>query len=264
MVVHLLGGMVRAALVVFVIAAPAFLLPDVAVGTQEIILIVAAIAAAFTIFEYASTHPGLIDFRFAPPYNRMRFVSFVLVVLAVSFVARASAGLDSFSSDVLDLADAAVAIAMFPGSPAEVAVDALAGEAEPEFRLLIARVASVTFLSTFALLTAFGALLWILRWPVARRDFNLWLNLPTFTPGNVRDVERRLFRDARVNIVAGFALIYLAPLLLSWAGFDAGMLRNPQVLVWAAAIWGLASGSMVIRGMAMLKIGWLVRRTRLA
>ncbi|MEO0915277.1 MAG: hypothetical protein AAFY59_20190, partial [Pseudomonadota bacterium] len=69
---RLIGALVRAGLVLIVIASPSLLLPDVSLASQEISLILGGVIAAFTLFEYASTHPGLIDFRFAPPYNRIR------------------------------------------------------------------------------------------------------------------------------------------------------------------------------------------------
>lgn len=264
MVANLLGGILRAAMVVFVIAAPSFLLPDVTVGNQELSLIIAAVAAAFTIFEYASTHPGLIDFRFAPPYNRARYLSFGLTVLSLAFLCRAAQGLDSFSPDVLRLADRARALTDVAFSPVQVAVRSAAAGAEAELRLLVERVAAVAFVLGFGLLGLFGAMLWLLRWPVARRDFNLWLNLPTFPPGLADDTERRLFRDSLANIAAALVFVYAAPIVAAAAGiFDDGGARNLQVLLWTAAIWSFASGSLLIRGIAILKVAMLVRRTRL-
>ena len=39
---------------------------------------------ALTLFEYASVYPGLIEFRDAPPFNRIRFMSLFLTVLLLS------------------------------------------------------------------------------------------------------------------------------------------------------------------------------------
>ena len=92
MILRILGAALRAALVTMVISIPALLLPNISVAAQEITLIAAGLAAAFTLFEYASTHPGLIDFRFAPPYNRVRFVSFLVQILSLVFLCRATGG----------------------------------------------------------------------------------------------------------------------------------------------------------------------------
>ena len=116
---RLIGAVIRALLVVVVISTPAFLLPGVSVASQEITLIVAGITAAFTIFEYASTHPGLVDFRFAPPYNRIRFVAFACQIFSLVFLCRAVEGEDPFS--MIALADQMVLWLSFPLSPVGLA-----------------------------------------------------------------------------------------------------------------------------------------------
>lgn len=264
MLTRLIGALLRAFLVVILIAAPAFLLPNISVASQEISLIVAGLAAAFTLFEYASTHPGLIDFRFAPPYNRVRFVAFSTQILMLVFLCRAIDGQDSFSLQIIDMADAAVKLLEFPLSPVGVASAMIAQGEDPEFVILIQRAAALSFFITFCSLTFFAMLLWLFRWPVGRRDFNLWINLPTFEPGYGRDVERRLFRDGVTNVLAGIAFLYLLPVLLSRASgwFDPSVLTNYQPLVWGVTLWAFVAGSLVIRGAAILKVSWLVKRTR--
>ncbi|MEO1292303.1 MAG: hypothetical protein AAFV62_05645 [Pseudomonadota bacterium] len=264
MIGRLFGAIIRASLILMVLSAPAFLLPGVSVASQEITLIVAGIAAAFTVFEYASTHPGLIDFRFAPPYNRVRYFAFALQVLSVVFLCRAVEGLDAFGPRIVELADAAVIMLDFPLSPVRIAEEMIAADESPAFVLLLSRAAALSFIVTFASLVFFACLLWLFRWPVGRRDFNLWINLPTFEPGYGRDVERRLYRDGVINLLAGLAFLYLLPVLLSRASgwFDPSVLANYQPLVWGVTFWAFFSGSLVIRGAAILKVSYLVRRTR--
>ncbi|MEM8786979.1 MAG: hypothetical protein AAGE76_01840 [Pseudomonadota bacterium] len=264
MIGRFVGALIRALALVIVIASPAFLLPDVSRASQEITLIIAGIAAAFTLFEYASTHPGLIDFRFAPPYNRVRFIAFTVQILSVVFICRADAGSDLFATAVLGMADRAVAMTSFPLSPVDLAVTMIAGDSEASLQLLIRRAAAISVLVTFLFLAAFGVFLWIVRWPVVRRDFNLWINLPTFEPGYGRDVERRLYRDGFVNMLVGVGFLYLLPVLLSqsFGWFDPAVLRAYQPLVWGTTFWTFLSGSLVIRGAAILKVAWLVRRSR--
>ena len=111
---------------------------------------------------------------------------------------------------------------------------------------------------------AFGGLLWMLRWPVARRDLNLWLNLPTFAPGYARDVERRLVRDALVNIATGVAFLYIAPpVAMQLSGIaQPSEFPNYQLIVWSTAFWGLVPGSLMIRGIAILKVAYLITSAR--
>jgi len=114
---RLLGAFIRAMLVLTIVALPAFLLPNASQAAQEISLIIGGIAGAFTLFEYASSHPGLVDFRFAPPYNRIRFVTFSAQVVVLIFLCRAVSGADAFSPDILKYADQAVAVTNVPLSP---------------------------------------------------------------------------------------------------------------------------------------------------
>ena len=71
----------RAFLVLALVAAPAYLLPNVAQSSREIALIIGALAGAFAFFEYASSHPGLVEFRFAPPFNRVRYFTLLAQVV---------------------------------------------------------------------------------------------------------------------------------------------------------------------------------------
>ena len=62
---RLIGAIVRAIIVVLVFAAPAFLAPGASRSAQEVSVIVGGLVAIFIFFEYVTTQPGLIDFRFA-------------------------------------------------------------------------------------------------------------------------------------------------------------------------------------------------------
>lgn len=261
---RLLAGFSRALAVVLVIGFPALLLPNVSVASQEISLIVAGLAAAFTVFEYASTHPGLIDFRFAPPYNRVRFVSFALLILSLTFLARGFAGYDSFSQDMLDWGALALEKASFPLSPVSALAAGLPENMPDTNRSLIEQSAAISFWLAAVLMLLFGALLWLIRWPIGRRDFNLWLNLPTFPPGYPRDVERRLVRDATVNILSGIAFLYVAPPMAMQLNSiqQPSEVPNYQLILWTTALWGFVPGSLAIRGIAILKVAHLIKSAR--
>lgn len=261
---RLLGAFLRGLLVLMVLALPAFLLPNASQAAQEISLIIGGIAGAFTMFEYASSHPGLVDFRFAPPYNRIRFVTFTVQVLCLIFLCRAVSGADSFADSLLSYADQAVALTNVPLSPVRVAV-AMIGDGETEaFNLLLSRAAAVSFVISFTSFLFFALTLWFFRWPVGRDNFNLWVNLPTFEPTSGRDVERRLFRDGIANLLLGIGLPFLIPVVASRSGgwFDPSVLQNYQPLIWGTALWAFLPASLIIRGAALIKVGWLIKRAR--
>lgn len=260
MLTRLAGGLIRALLVVVIIAAPAFMLPSVSQAAQEISLIVGAIIGAFTMFEYASSHPGLVDFRFAPPYNRIRFITFCVLIVALIFLCRETSS--SQSLQMLQIADSASNLVNFPLSPVNTTVALIGEGASEEHKLLLLRALSLSFLITFVSFAFFALLLWFFRWPVGREKFNLWANLPTFEPSSGRDVERRMMRDGFANILIGICTPYLLPVVTSRSGgwFDPTVLENHQPLIWACVAWAFIPASMIIRGAALLKVGWLVKR----
>jgi len=264
LVKRLLGAFIRGLLVLAVVALPAFLLPNASQAAQEISLIIGGIAGAFTLFEYASSHPGLVDFRFAPPYNRIRFVTFAAQVLALIFLCRAVSGADSFSPQVLAYADQAVAATNIPLSPVRIAIEMIGEDSSETFRSLLGRAAAVSFVISFASFLFFALTLWLFKWPVGRDNFNLWINLPTFEPTSGRDVERRLFRDGTANLLFGIGLPFVIPVIASRSGgwFDPSVLQNYQPLIWGAALWAFLPASLIIRGAALIKVGWLVKRAR--
>jgi ABC-type microcin C transport system permease subunit YejE len=62
----------------------------------------------------------------------------------------------------------------------------------------------------------FAMLTGCINGPIATVPFNVWINLPTFDPNGGGDVVRRLVRDGRVNIILGFALPFVMPVVGVW------------------------------------------------
>lgn len=258
------GALFRAAAVLLVIAAPALLLPGVSRTSLEVSLMLAGLAALFTLVEYAAAAPSLIDFRFAPPYNRGRFLTLAAILLTLVFVARATEGAPDYGPELLAFADRVAASLDFPLSPTHLAVDVLAAGREPGFALLVGRTAALALAIAAAGLVFFVALLWVARWPQGREKFNLWVNLPTFTPSTGRDVERRLIFGGWANIAVGLTLpltiVVLSSRAIGW--IDPQAITSYQTLVWLVALWAFLPMSLVVRGAALIKVGWLVRRAR--
>ena len=87
-IIRLFGALVRAAFVIVLIALPSLILTDASVDGAEIVALVALFGAALTIFEYAPVYPCLIEFRDAPPFNRIRFFCLFVTVLMLSLMLR--------------------------------------------------------------------------------------------------------------------------------------------------------------------------------
>jgi len=100
-IVRLTGALLRALLIALVVATPALLLQDTGTDTAQVVVLVALIAGCFVFIEYYSQYPSIIEFRFAPPYNRVRFFTLFATVLLLT-VNRAGAHLDTPVADLLN------------------------------------------------------------------------------------------------------------------------------------------------------------------
>jgi len=258
----LAGAAVRALMVVLMIATPALMLPGIGAETTQVVVFVALFAAALVMVEYASAYPGLVEFRFAPPFNRLRFAGLFVTVLLLSLLIRGggAAGpgwLEGFAAMVGARLD-------FPYSPVRLVTLMLPADA-PEREVVVLREAAgtaalvgIATVSAFALMVATG------RWPAPRRDFNVWVNLPTFDPMAGGDVAQRLDRDGAVNLALGFVLPFVIPAVAKAGAATVGSvsLGAPQSLVWAIAAWAFLPTSLIMRGLAMNRIARMVRAQR--
>ncbi|MBO6776015.1 MAG: hypothetical protein JJ897_11010, partial [Marinibacterium sp.] len=56
------------------------MLASLASGPSELAALLAIIAATATFIEYRSAYPSFVEFRDAPPINRLRFISVLAMV----------------------------------------------------------------------------------------------------------------------------------------------------------------------------------------
>lgn len=262
---RLIGAIFRALWVVVVAAIPSLLLPSASQGAVEFALIIGTIIGMFTFFEYGSSMPGFVDFRYAPPYNRFRAFTIAMQVVAITLVCRA-VELGLSGSVLLDWAQQAAQMLDFKYSPVSMAIDNILSGSRFSDTTAILLVYSITtsFVVGVGLTLAFSSLLWVFGWPRDREGFNLWANLPTFQPSEGTSIPKRLRRDAYFNIILGVVLIYALPFIPTY-GFDwltVELLENNQAMVWAATFWVFISTSLIARASAMLKIARILTRVQ--
>ncbi|MGI9393251.1 MAG: hypothetical protein ACR2OY_01260 [Boseongicola sp.] len=264
MITRLAGALIRACLVVLLIAMPSLLLPGMKTDTAQIVTLVAIFGAALTFFEYASSYPGLVEFRDAPPFNRIRFGSLFLTVLLLALMTRGQVAPSELTVLVERIGASVGKVIDFPYSPVRLVVLMLPADTSADHIELVRNSAGMSYLISLVTLALFVILQRIHRWPLRDGAFNVWVNLPTFDPTAGGDVVERLERDARFNIALGFLLPFLTPAVIKSATslFGAVSLENPLTLIWTVAAWAFLPASLFMRGIAMGRIAGMITQKR--
>jgi len=258
------GAIVRAILMVLLIATPSLLLPGMNPDGKQIVALVAIFAAALVIFEYASAYPGLVEFRDAPPFNRIRFISLFITVFLLTLILRGQTEATALTEFVTAIG-ALIGYAIdFPYSPVRLVVTMLPEGTSATQIVLVRTAAGMSYLISLLSLAVFLIILRLRKWPTARGTFNVWINLPTFDPTAGKDVVRRLERDARFNIALGFLLPFITPAAVKSAAvlFGTVSLSNPQTLIWTVTAWAFLPASLFMRGIAMGRIAQMIAAKR--
>lgn len=258
------GALVRAILVAMMVAMPSVLLVDVTTDTQQMVALVAIFAAALTFVEYNAVYPGLVEFRDAKPFNRVRFLMLLTTVIFLSLIERgrmAPTTLTELTEAVGTLIGASMD---FPYSPVRLARLMVTDGANEVQAHAVRTAAGMAYLISLLSMALFIILLRAGAWPRQGTPFNVWVNLPTFEPSAGGDVVDRLNRDARINIALGFLLPFLIPAVvsLSSSGFAPLQLTSPQTLIWTMTAWAFLPASLFMRGIAMGRVASMIRDKR--
>jgi hypothetical protein len=261
---RLTGALVRAFLVVVLVATPSLIMPTVSVDAQQTVSLAALLLAALVFVEYASAYPGLIEFRSAPPFNRIRFVSLLATLIVLSLLVRDGVAPDAITLAVRQIGEAVGRAIDFPYSPVRLMTIALAAQQGPAEIDTIRVAAGLSYLISLVMLAVFVVVLRAFGWPGRGGSFNVWINLPTFDPTAGGDVVTRLERDARINIALGFLLPFLAPVAIQAVatGVAPVSLQAPHMMIWVMAAWSFLPASLFMRGIAMGRIAEMLERKR--
>lgn len=263
---QLLSAVVRAIIVVVVVATPSLLLPGTSPEGAQITMLLALTLGVFVIFEYTASYPAMIEFRDAPPFNRVRILSLFLTLFCLSIMARSDGG--STMGLILNSVGLLVGRALdFPFSPLGVIFDQIP---DGLGAITMLRVQMMVGLAVFIMLVSFFVFALLLRlhhWPNRGSAFNVWVNLPTFDPTTGGDIVFRLVRDGRVNVILGFVFPFVVPVIGAMATrhMDIALFLSPHALVWGVSLWMFMSLSVFMRGLAMIRIAEMIaaRRARL-
>ena len=252
----------RAFLVAALVLTPSLLMLSSGSQTEYLIVVVAIIASSMTFIEYYGRSPSIIEFRFAPPYNRLKFAGLFATLVSVSLISNAHL-------TRTDLALAPVLtqlgnIVDFPYSPVRLMVLMLPRDASGMFVETVRTAAGIAYLMSLVMIAVFVICVHWLDWPRRSGAFNVWMNLPMFDPTGGGDVLMRLKRDAGLNIVLGALLPFIIPAAVKAASdlIDPISIQDPQNLIWMVSAWAFLPASMLMRGIAMSRIADMIEEKR--
>jgi hypothetical protein len=263
-IAQLTGAVVRAFLVVLLIATPSLLLPNVSSDATQIVALVALFAAGLTLFEYTSKYPGLVEFRDAPPFNRIRFTAMLITVFMLTLICLGQTSPTPLTEFARAIGALVGVIIDFPYSPVSLILLMLPPDASYQDAQLLRMCAGMAYLVSLMSLGVFILLIQINHWPSRNGAFNVWVNLPTFDPTAGGDVVNRLARDARFNVALGFILPFVVPAVAKAAALAFGPLTldNMQTLIWMISAWALLPTSLFMRGIAIGRLARMIREQR--
>lgn len=258
---RLAGASVRAALVAIAVVIPALTLPGVSNHSAELAILLATLAATFVIVEYGFNAPSLVEFRFAAPYNRLRFLLLATLLVALTVLFRETIHQTGSTIVVSRTGAAAHAFWDFPGSPLRAFL-ALAHQMDPESRHLVGVAAAVALTITVAALGLFSWAIVAFSWPLARDNFNLWTNMPTIDAQDPETTVEHLRQSAFISVVIGLTLPYLAPqAALAFMGpLEAIGRDNSLFFVWMIAIWCFVPAVSLLRAIALYRVAHMLSR----
>ncbi|MGJ8603583.1 MAG: hypothetical protein ACSHXH_05600 [Marivita sp.] len=249
----------------FLIAIPSLVLPGTSSDAAQMAALVALIAAVVTFAEYNSEYPTFLEFRNAPPFNRLRFLALFFCLWFASILVAGQERDAALPITLLDsLALSAQAMLDFPYSPVRLMAITFADASGWVNVGLATSIASLLLMVTMIALLLFWVHARFIFWPIRKQAFNFWINLPLFDPTSGRDVLFRLKRDAHFNLALGFLLPFLIPALLRlWIGaFDASVLAVPEILIWVLCAWAFLPLTLMMRGIALFRVAALIEEKR--
>ena len=261
---RLLKASVRAGLVALLVVMPSLILSMSTGDGAQVLALVAIFAALFTFVEYAAAAPSIIEFRDAPPYNRLRFGTLFLTLISLSFLMLGSYG----GPAIVQLLHALLRMlgnAMdFPFSPVRLFLLMLPEGSDPKLAANIRVTAGLAYLISLISITTFIVMLRFKRWPKRHGTFNVWVNLPTFDPTAGGDVVARLNRDSQVNVILGFLLPFLIPAIGKlWSIFITPLtFTDPQTMIWMVTAWAFLPASLLMRGVALSRVAYMIHKQR--
>jgi len=261
---HVPGSLARAIAIAVLVATPALLVPSTVPDTAQIVIVLSLIAGFMTFIEYYGAYPSIIEFRFAPPFNRIRFFALATILITLSVILRGQSDPSAWIARLTQLAIGLGESVDFPYSPVRLVMLMMPADADAALLATVRMASGVSYAVSLVMILVFVTLVRFLDWPARSGAFNVWINLPLFDPTGGGDVLFRLRRDAGLNVVLGALLPFLIPAVVGMASnfVEPISIAYPQTLIWTMTAWAFLPASMLMRGIAMSRIADMIEDKR--
>ncbi|SEN15337.1 hypothetical protein SAMN04488003_11018 [Loktanella fryxellensis] len=258
------GALMRAVCVMTVIALPSLLLPMTGVAGLQVLALVSLFAATFIVIEYTVASPSFVEFRSAPPFNRLRFIALTAIVLILSLILRGIEAPSTLTRLMHLLAERIGYALDFPFSPVRLMLLMMPAGTDPAVLDVLRMATGLSYVVALGSTLIFAAMLGAHHWPARNGAFNVWVNLPMFDPTAGGDIVARLQRDGQVNLILGFLLPFVFPA----AGKVASLfmapfaMTEPHSLIWIVSAWAILPASLMMRGIALHRVAGMIHSQR--
>ena len=255
MILRLTGAAVRAIIVAILVMLPAFLLTGITQSGLEFTRIVATIAAVFVIYEYGFATPSVIEFRYAAPYNRIRFMLLLALVLTPAYLISIVLDGQVLNSKLATIGHEIFALMDFTYSPVTIVAKTLSG-GDTALRDAVGLAIAFNVMISLACVMAFCAAVFtnILRF--GGEDFNMWLNMPTYKSYDVSSLQERLINSAFASMLIACLIPLFGPTAVdvSVVWFSTDGVLAPIAIAWVIAVWTYLPAIYLMRAAALTKV----------
>lgn len=261
---QIISALTRAFLVALLVATPALVLPSVRPDTAQIVVVIAILFSLLTFIEYFGRYPSIVEFRFAPPFNRLKFFAISGVVVLLSLICRGLTEPSALTVIATFLGQTLSGWLDFAYSPVRLAVLMLPPDASDQLVSSVRMAAGIAYTVSITMVLIFIVMVRLLGWPMRNGAFNVWVNLPLFDPTRGGDIVERLKRDSSLNIMLGILLPFLIPAVVKAASLviEPVTFESLQTLIWTMTVWAFLPASLLMRGIALLRVAELIEEKR--
>ncbi len=256
------GALFRAALVAFLIAYPGLALPVESTVAIDLFGILALIGGAIVWLEYAFESPNILEFRYCPPFNRIRYASLMTLLVLLVFLFPEGQSDSQFHLLLAGLSKLSLYLWNFEFSPVPVLAVVL-GRGDPVTTLQFARMAALALNFAIIYTGLYAIFARGFRSHLEGGEFNIYLNLPTTSLPADAVPKSQLQAIGLLSIVVGLTLPFFIPIFIGkFSDVISGqpMAFRPMA-VWVIALWAWVPAIAVLRGIAMFGIASTYRKS---